>query len=219
MIEFIDVCKQDQENQNALSSVNFSLKKGEMAFLTGHSGAGKSTFLKLIAFIERPSSGDILVDGQSLNALKVKDVPYFRRQLGLIFQSPNLLEDRTIFENVSMPLVIQGVPYAEIGRRTRAALELVGLSSKEKFYPQALSGGEQQRIGIARAVVHRPKLLLADEPTGNLDTTTGATVVELLFGLNKEEGTTLVLVTHDNTLADRCQRKFTMTAGHLEEAS
>lgn len=215
MIEFIDVCKQYSEEATALNHVNFSLKKGEMAFLTGHSGAGKSTLLKLIAFIERCSSGEVCVDGQKLSHLRAKEVPYFRRQLGLIFQSPNLLEDRTIFENVALPLVIQGVGYQEISKRARAALELVGLGCKEKVYPQALSAGEQQRIGIARAVIHRPKLLLADEPTGNLDPTLSEEIMKIFAKLN-HFGVSVLVATHDLALVASMRfRTLTLKKGEL----
>jgi cell division transport system ATP-binding protein len=215
MIELKNVYKRYQEERAALENVNFHLDKGEMVFLTGHSGAGKSTLLKLIAFIEPCSSGDISVGGQVLNQLRAKDIPFFRRQLGLIFQSPNLLDDRSVFDNVSLPLVIQGVPYQEIGRRTRAALELVGLQSKEKLYPNALSGGEQQRIGIARAVVHRPKLLLADEPTGNLDPELSTEIMNIFAKLN-HFGVSVVVATHDLALVASMRfRIITLNQGVL----
>ena len=150
-------------------NISFELNQGEMAFLTGHSGAGKSSLLRLIALIERPTRGDAVVNGHNLNKLPRRRLPYFRRDLGVVFQDYKLLYDRTVFDNVALPLVVSGTASAEIGKRVRAALDKVGLLDKERAYPITLSGGEQQRVGIARAVVSKPSLLLADEPTGNLD--------------------------------------------------
>jgi cell division transport system ATP-binding protein len=169
MIRFNDVYKRYENRHEALSGLSFHLKNGEMAFLTGHSGAGKSTLLKLIALIERSTHGQVVVNNQNLTHLPKSKIPYYRRQIGLVFQDHNLLHDRTVFDNVALPLVIAGENHREIGRRVRAALDKVGLLGKERNLPIALSGGEQQRVGIARAVVNRPPILLADEPTGNLD--------------------------------------------------
>ena len=169
MIRFSDVSKRYPGGQDALSNVNFHLQPGEMAFLTGHSGAGKSTLLKLITLIERSSRGQVIINGQNLSKLPRRRIPYHRRNIGIIFQDHQLLFDRTVYDNVALPLIIAGQPQREIGKRVRAALDKVGLLGKEKLYPITLSGGEQQRVGIARAVVNKPPLLLADEPTGNLD--------------------------------------------------
>ena len=169
MIQFTNVYKRYQNQHEALSGLSFNIDKGEMAFLTGHSGAGKSTLLKLIALIERSSHGQVLINNQNLSHLPQRKIPYYRRQIGLVFQDHYLLYDRTVFDNVALPLVIAGQNHREIGRRVRASLDKVGLLGKERNLPIALSGGEQQRVGIARAVVNRPPILLADEPTGNLD--------------------------------------------------
>ena len=169
MIRFDNISKRYPGGFEALSNVSFHLHEGAMAFLTGHSGAGKSTLLKLIALIERTTRGQLFVDGQNVSNISARRIPYVRRKIGFIFQDHNLLFDRTVFDNVALPLVISGYRHQEIGRRVRAALDKVGLLSKEKLLPITLSGGEQQRVGIARAVVNKPMLLLADEPTGNLD--------------------------------------------------
>ena len=169
MIKFSHVFKRYPGGYDALKNISFELNQGEMAFLTGHSGAGKSSLLRLIALIERPTRGDAVVNGHNLNKLPRRRLPYFRRDLGVVFQDYKLLYDRTVFDNVALPLVVSGTASTEIGRRVRAALDKVGLLDKERVYPITLSGGEQQRVGIARAVVSKPSLLLADEPTGNLD--------------------------------------------------
>ena len=182
--------------------VNFRLERGEMAFLTGHSGAGKSTLLKLIPIIERPTRGHIMLDGQNLSRLPDRDIPYVRRKLGLIFQDFRLLHDRTVFDNVALPLIIAGFGQAEIGRRVRAALDKVRLLNKEKRYPIGLSGGEQQRVGIARAIVHKPPIILADEPTGNLDPELSAEIMALFSEFN-QVGVTLLIASHDLALVSR----------------
>ncbi|MEO6696772.1 MAG: ATP-binding cassette domain-containing protein, partial [Gammaproteobacteria bacterium] len=169
MILFNHVSKRYPGGYEALSQLDFEIQRGEMAFLTGHSGAGKSTVLKLITLIERASSGQIIIAGQNLSALGIQRIPYLRRGIGMVFQGHRLLNDHTVYDNVALPLVIAGLGAAEIGRRVRAALDKVGLLGKEQLYPLVLSGGEQQRVGIARAVVNKPPVLLADEPTGNLD--------------------------------------------------
>ena len=179
MIIFNQVSKRYPGGFEALSQVDFSMEKGEMAFLTGHSGAGKSTLLKLIAMLELPSSGQIVINGVRLAQLKKRDVPGYRSSLGITFQSPYLLKDRTVFDNVALPLQIQGATPQMIAKRVPAALDMVGLLNKEKMLPMHLSGGEQQRVGIARAIVHKPSLLLADEPTGNLDPALSTEVMKL----------------------------------------
>ncbi|MES0328063.1 MAG: ATP-binding cassette domain-containing protein, partial [Gammaproteobacteria bacterium] len=170
--------------------------KGKMGYLTGHSGAGKSTLLKLIALIERPSRGQIILDGVNLGQISNRKVPYIRRNIGIIFQNHHLLYDRPVFDNVAMPLVIQGYRHKEIQSRVRAALDQVGLLKKEKSDPITLSGGEQQRVGIARAIVHKPALLLADEPTGNLDPELSLEIMEL-FGRFNQVGTSVLIASHD----------------------
>ena len=194
------------------------IKRGETAAIVGASGSGKSTLLGLLAGLDAPSSGEITLDGTNIVNLDEDERATLRSEkVGFVFQNFQLLPALTALENVMLPLELAGIDAAR--EKSEEFLSRVGLAERLHHYPRTLSGGEQQRVAIARAFASQPLILFADEPTGNLDTTTGATVVELLFGLNKEEGTTLVLVTHDNTLADRCQRKFTMTAGHLEEAS
>jgi cell division transport system ATP-binding protein len=196
MITFTDVYKRYTNQYEALSGLSFELSKGEMAFLTGHSGAGKSTLLKLIALIERASHGQVLVNEQNLMRLPQGKIPYYRRQIGLVFQDHNLLHDRTVFDNVALPLVIAGENHREIGRRVRAALDKVGLLNRERNLPIALSGGEQQRVGIARAVVNRPPILLADEPTGNLDPDLSRDIMHLFEQFN-QVGVTVFIATHD----------------------
>ncbi|MFW5427554.1 MAG: cell division ATP-binding protein FtsE [Methylophagaceae bacterium] len=196
MINFTDVYKRYSNNYEALSGLSFQLDEGEMAFLTGHSGAGKSTLLKLIALIERSSHGQVLVGNQNLSSLPKRKIPFYRRQIGIVFQDHNLLHDRTVFDNVALPLVIAGESHREIGRRVRAALDKVGLLSKERNLPIALSGGEQQRVGIARAVVNRPPILLADEPTGNLDPELSREIMRLFEQFN-QVGVTVFVATHD----------------------
>lgn len=185
-----------------LRDTDFQLARGEMAFLTGPSGAGKSTLLKLIALLERPVKGEIVVDGQTLSKVRPRDVPAHRRQFGMIFQNFNLLPDRTVFDNVAMPLIIRGHSGDDIGRRVRAALDAVGLRGREKDWPVTLSGGEQQRVGIARAVVAKPRLLIADEPTGNLDPTMAAEVMHLFTRFN-EVGVSVLVATHAIGLISR----------------
>ena len=201
-----------------LRGIDLEIKRGETAAIVGASGSGKSTLLGLLAGLDAPSSGEITLDGTNIVNLDEDERATLRSEkVGFVFQNFQLLPALTSLENVMLPLELAGIDEAR--EKSEEFLSRVGLAERFHHYPRTLSGGEQQRVAIARAFASQPVILFADEPTGNLDTTTGATVVELLFGLNKEEGTTLVLVTHDNTLADRCQRKFTMTAGHLEEAS
>ena len=196
MIRFDNISKRYPGGFEALSRVSFHLPRGKLAYLTGHSGAGKSTLLKLIALIERPSRGQIILDGINLNNIRNRRIPYIRRNIGIIFQNHHLLYDRPVFDNVAMPLVIQGYRHREIAKRVRAALDQVGLLNKEKADPITLSGGEQQRVGIARAIVHKPMLLLADEPTGNLDPALSREIMELFARFNIF-GTTVLIASHD----------------------
>ena len=200
-----------------LRGIELEIKQGETAAIVGASGSGKSTLLGLLAGLDTPSAGAILLDGTNIVNLDEDQRATLRSQkVGFVFQSFQLLPALTALENVMLPLELAGIAHAR--EKSEEFLSRVGLDERLHHYPRTLSGGEQQRVAIARAFASQPVILFADEPTGNLDTATGANVIELLFGLNEEEGTTLVLVTHDNSLADRCQRKFTMTAGQLEEA-
>jgi cell division transport system ATP-binding protein len=212
MIKFNQVSKRYPGGFEALSQVSFSLQKGEMTFLTGHSGAGKSTLLKLIAMLEMPSSGQIVVNGVVLSQLKKREIAAYRSNLGITFQSPNLLTDRTVFDNVALPLQIQGMPAVMITKRVHAALDRVGLLTKEKMLPVHLSGGEQQRVGIARAVVHKPALLLADEPTGNLDPNLSSEIMRLFEQFN-QVGVSVLIATHDLTLIARMKHRIIMLQG------
>lgn len=202
MIRFANVSKRYPGGYEALSDVSLYLAPGEMAFLTGHSGAGKSTLLKLIALIERPTNGQVIINGQNLAKVGRRRIPYVRRDIGIIFQDHRLLFDRTVFDNVALPLIIAGHGHQEIGRRVRAALDKVGLLGKEKMYPITLSGGEQQRVGIARAVVNKPPLLLADEPTGNLDPDLSREIMGLFEGFNRV-GVSVLIASHDLELIRR----------------
>ena len=200
-----------------LRGIELEIKQGETAAIVGASGSGKSTLLGLLAGLDTPSAGAILLDGTNIVNLDEDQRATLRSQkVGFVFQSFQLLPALTALENVMLPLELAGIAHAR--EKSEEFLTRVGLDERLHHYPRTLSGGEQQRVAIARAFASQPVILFADEPTGNLDTATGANVIELLFGLNEEEGTTLVLVTHDNSLADRCQRKFTMVAGQLEEA-
>jgi cell division transport system ATP-binding protein len=204
MIRFDNISKRYPGGFEALSRVSFHLPRGKLAYLTGHSGAGKSTLLKLIALIERPSRGQIILDGVNLSSIRNRRIPYIRRNIGIIFQNHHLLYDRPVFDNVAMPLVIQGYRHREIAKRVRAALDQVGLLHKEKADPITLSGGEQQRVGIARAIVHKPMLLLADEPTGNLDPALSREIMELFARFNIF-GTTVLIASHDLDLIKQMQ--------------
>ncbi|GMR08455.1 MAG: cell division ATP-binding protein FtsE [Gammaproteobacteria bacterium] len=196
MIQFHNVSKRYPGSQEALSNINLHIDKGEMAFLTGHSGAGKSSLLKLITLIIRSSNGQVIVNSQNLERLPRRKIPQLRRSIGIIFQDHRLLNDRTVFDNVALPLVIAGQDHRETGKRVRAALDKVGLLHKERKYPVMLSGGEQQRVGIARAVVNKPPLLLADEPTGNLDPELSREIMELFEQFN-QVGVTVLIASHD----------------------
>ena len=215
MLKFDQVSKHYSGFGDALINVSFSLKRGEMAFLTGHSGAGKSTLLKLVAMMERSSRGQIFLDGQNLNRVGERQIPFIRRKLGLIFQDYKLLQDRTVFDNVALPLVIAGYGRQEVSRRVRAALDKVGLLGKEKKYPVVLSGGEQQRVGIARAVVNTPEMILADEPTGNLDPELSSEIMRL-FEQFRNVGVTILVASHDLALINQLEhRVITLDHGTL----
>ena len=207
MIHFDNVSKRYPGGDEALNGVNLHLDAGELAFLTGHSGAGKSTLLKLLMLLERPTSGALLINGKNVSRLSNYRIPSYRRQLGVVFQDHQLLMDRTVFDNVALPLQVAGYSRKETGRRVRAALDSVGLLSKEKQSPLALSGGEQQRVGIARAVVHKPRILLADEPAGNLDPELSAEIMNL-FQRFQDVGVTVLIATHDIDLIHRLNHRI-----------
>lgn len=215
MIEFQHVTKRYAEQWTALQDVSFVLDRAEMAFLTGHSGAGKSTLLKLIMLMERPTTGRVLVGGQALDRAPRRRIPYLRRHIGVVFQDHQLLFDRSVFDNVAMPLEVVGVPPRDIGRRVRAALDKVGLLKKERMNPISLSGGEQQRVGIARAVVNKPPLLLADEPTGNLDPALSADIMALFREFSRV-GVSVLVASHDISLVREMGRRvLTLSEGRL----
>jgi len=211
LVSFSAVAKRYPGGKSALENVSFALEAGEMAFLTGRSGAGKSTLLKLIPAIERPSSGAVIVNGQNVGALKRGAIPYLRRNLGLVFQDQKLLYDRSAYDNVMLPLAFSGQPAQEAAKRVRAALDKVGLLAREKANPIELSGGEQQRLAIARAVVNRPAILVADELTANLDAESAAKVLEIFVAFN-QVGVTVLIATHDQALIAKYGRRVL----HLE---
>ncbi|MCP4414410.1 MAG: cell division ATP-binding protein FtsE [Gammaproteobacteria bacterium] len=215
MIRFNNVSKRYENGHDALKHINMNLDKGEMAFLTGHSGAGKSTLLKLISLVERSTRGEVLVNDIDLNKVSNRRIPFVRRNIGMIFQDHRLLFDRSVYENVAMPLVIAGHPHKETGRRVRAALDKVGLLKKEKLEPIMLSGGEQQRVGIARAIVNKPPIVLADEPTGNLDPELSTEIMGLFQQFN-QVGVSLLIASHDLGLIARMRyRTITLKDGML----
>ena len=217
MISFSHVSKRYPGGLEALRDITLTIEAGEMVFVTGHSGAGKSTLLKLAAALERPSNGSVIVNGQNVGTLRPRAIPFLRRNFGLIFQDQKLLFDRTAFDNVMLPLHINGFERREAARRVRAALDKVGLLAKEKAYPVTLSGGEQQRLAIARAVVHRPAILMADEPTGNLDAVHVADIGELFRSFN-QVGVTVLVATHDEAFAARLKpRVIALKAGALAQ--
>ncbi len=219
ILQLARVSKRYPTGQIALDAIDLSLAEGEMAFLTGHSGAGKSTLLKLIALIEKPSQGQIIVNGRNIGRLPAGHVPYYRQNIGIIFQNVHLLQDRSVYDNVALPLVIQGFHPRDVGKRVRAALDTVGLLDMERNLPVELSGGEQQRVGIARAVVKRPRLILADEPTGNLDPELSADIMRLFSRFN-ELGVSLLIATHDIALITRMNKRRIMLAhGRLDSAA
>ncbi|GAA0372605.1 cell division ATP-binding protein FtsE [Bowmanella denitrificans] len=215
MIRFEQVSKTYPGGQQALRQVNFHIAPGEMAFLTGHSGAGKSTLLKLISIMERPTVGRVLINGHDLNVIHRRQVPFIRRDIGMIFQSHQLLMDKSVFDNVALPLIIEGHTHKEIAKRVGAVLERVGLADKSRCLPITLSGGEQQRVGIARAVVNKPPLLLADEPTGNLDPKLSLEIIRLFEDFN-QAGVAVLIATHDLGLIARMKyRTLTLKKGQM----
>ncbi|MEM7540114.1 MAG: cell division ATP-binding protein FtsE [Pseudomonadota bacterium] len=216
MISFDNVSKAYTGSQQALRRVSIDIEEGEFVFLTGHSGAGKSTLLKLVALIERASAGDVIVDGRNLARIEKRAIPFYRREIGFTFQEHRLLSDRSVFENVSLPLTVAGYRTSEIQKRVRAALDKVGLLNRERALPKVLSSGEQQRVGIARAVVNRPKILLADEPTGNLDPELSLEILALFEQFN-DVGVTVLVATHDLGLIDRHPaRRIRLRGGEIE---
>lgn len=215
MISFNQVSKRYPGGKDALRSVSFDIDKAEMVFLTGHSGAGKSTLLKLVMQIERSTHGNVVIGGRNLNRMHRWQIPYHRRQIGVVFQNHQLLFDRSVFENVALPLQIAGFQSREVQSRVRAALDKVGLLEYQNHNPIALSGGEQQRVGIARAVVNKPPILLADEPTGNLDPKLSAEIMNLFEQFN-EVGVTVLIASHDHDLIRRMQRRvLVLDSGEL----
>jgi cell division transport system ATP-binding protein len=215
MIKFDQISKRYPGGHEALKGVSFHIERDEMVFLTGHSGAGKSTLLKLMMVMERPTQGQVLINGQNLKGLSDRKIPALRRDIGVVFQNHQLLFDRSVFDNVALPLIIAGYQPREVGRRVRAALDKVGLLTKEKQMPVTLSGGEQQRVGIARAVVNKPKILLADEPTGNLDPELSAEIMHLFEQFN-QVGVTVLIASHDLSLIARLPyRMMTLRQGQL----
>jgi len=215
MIELRHVSKRYAQGYDALKNIDFRLDAGEMAFVTGHSGAGKSTLLKLITLIERPTRGMLTVNQRDLTKLPRWRIPFFRREIGVVFQDYKLLFDRTVFDNVALPLIVSGFDSRELGRRVRAALDKVGLLHKERVLPITLSGGEQQRVGIARAIVNKPPVLLADEPTGNLDAALSAEIMELFLDFN-DHGVTVLIVSHDlQLIAHTGKRVLELRQGEL----
>ena len=215
MIKFDNVSKRYANGQEALSDISFEVSRGEFAFITGHSGAGKSTLLNLILAIQTPSSGQLIANGVNLNRVSAKQIAHHRRQIGTVFQDHQLLHDRSVYDNVALPLEICGYQPSDAARRVRAALDKVGLLKKEKSFPVALSGGEQQRVGIARAVVNRPSIILADEPTGNLDPGLSAEVMKV-FQQFQSVGVCLLVASHDAALIERLNcRTIILEGGKL----
>lgn len=219
MIRFDNVSKRYPGGHDALRNLTLDIDQGELVFVTGHSGAGKSTLLRLIGLIERPTRGQLLIDKRSTRGVKRRGLPAYRRDIGMVFQDHKLLFDRTVFDNVALPLVIAGVGHRETGRRVRAALDQVDLLRKEKQLPETLSSGEQQRVGIARAIVGRPKILIADEPTGNLDPELSLGIMNL-FERFQEIGVTLLIASHDVALIGALgHRRITLADGELQSDS
>ena len=219
MISFDRVSKRYDEGHDALREVSVDIGTDELVFITGHSGAGKTTLLRMIMLMERPTRGQVVVDGQDLASINSRGIPRHRRNIGVVFQNHRLLLDRTVFDNVALPLVIAGYDYREVGRRARAALDKVGLLERERAMPVTLSGGEQQRVGIARAVVGRPRILLADEPTGNLDPALSAEIMQLFEEFN-QVGVTVLIASHDLALISRLHHRIiTLREGRLVTGS
>lgn len=219
MINFERVSKRYAEGHDALREVSVDINRDELVFLTGHSGAGKSSMLRLIMLMDRPTRGQVTIDGRNLAAISARGVPAHRRDIGVVFQNHQLLFDRPVFDNVALPLMIAGYDHREVGRRVRAALDKVGLLERERAMPVTLSGGEQQRVGIARAVVGKPKILLADEPTGNLDPALSAEIMQLFEEFN-QVGVTVLIASHDLALISRLRHRIiTLREGRLVTGS
>ena len=219
MIHFDRVSKRYAEGHDALREVSVHIDRDELVFITGHSGAGKSTLLRMIMLMERPSRGQVTVDGQNLASIGARGIPLHRRNIGVVFQNHQLLYDRPVFDNVALPLIISGYDHREVGRRVRAALDKVGLLNRERAMPITLSGGEQQRVGIARAVVGKPRILLADEPTGNLDPALSAEIMQLFEDFNRV-GVTVLIASHDLALISRLHHRIiTLRHGRLVTGS
>ena len=206
MIKFENVIKKYEHDVTALDNINVHIEKGEFVFLVGPSGSGKSTFLKLVLKEEVPTSGNVFVDGKNLNGIKAKDIPFLRRKVGSVFQDFRLLYDKTVYENIVLALRLIGASDREIKNQVAAVLNMVGLKGKEKFYPNQLSGGEQQRVGLARALVTRPPILIADEPTGNLDEKTAEEIMSILYEVNLR-GTTVLVVTHNENIVQKAHKR------------
>ena len=216
ILRFDNVSKRYAGGQDALAEVSFTVEPGEMLFITGHSGAGKSTLLKLIQLAERPSRGAVLFDEKNLLKVRGRRVAMHRRDVGVVYQDHQLLTDRSVYENVALPLILRGMRRGEIGKRVRGIVERMGLGGREKALPTQLSAGEQQRVGIARAVVAQPALLVADEPTGNLDSKTGEDIMALFHELHRA-GDTIVLITHNEEIASQAQRRIRIMDGRVTE--
>ncbi|HVW65253.1 MAG TPA: cell division ATP-binding protein FtsE [Nitrosospira sp.] len=215
MISFSQVHKRYPNGFDALKNISFTLEPGEMALITGHSGAGKTTLLKLIAAIERPTSGSVIVNGQNVGTLRSGAIPFLRRNLGLVFQDQKILFDRNVFENVLLPLQVSGFDARSSAARVRAALDKVRLLGKEKARPITLSGGEQQRLCVARAIVNRPSILIADEPTSNLDADYARDIMDMFKSFH-QVGVTVLIATHDSELLGNAQQRvFTLRQGEL----
>jgi cell division transport system ATP-binding protein len=219
MISFDRVSKRYEQGHEALREVSVNIGSDELVFITGHSGAGKTTLLRMIMLMERPSRGEVIIDCQNLAAIGPRGIPRHRRNIGVVFQNHRLLMDRTVYDNVALPLIIAGYDHRELGRRVRAALDKVGLLNRERAMPVTLSGGEQQRVGIARAVVGKPKILLADEPTGNLDPALSAEIMQLFEEFN-QVGVTVLIASHDLALISRLRHRIiTLRDGRLVSGS
>jgi cell division transport system ATP-binding protein len=216
MINFEKVFKRYPGNMDALQNINLEILPAELVFVTGPSGAGKSTLLKLISSVEKPTSGTIVFENMNLSQLKTKDIPYLRRKFGMIFQDHKLLYDRNCFENVSLPLAINNIGGLDINRRVRAALDKVGLLNKEKIMPISLSGGEQQRLAIARAIVSRPSILIADEPTGNLDKEYADEIMNIFYSF-QQVGVTVIISTHELPITSIKHKKIHLIGGELKD--
>ncbi|MEL7309989.1 MAG: cell division ATP-binding protein FtsE [Pseudomonadota bacterium] len=219
MIRFDNVTKRYPGGHEALANVTVTIDAGALTFVTGHSGAGKSTFLRLIGLIERPTRGNVLIDKRSTRGITRRQLPAYRRDVGMVFQDHKLLFDRPVYDNVALPLIIGGASHREIGKRVRAALDQVDLLNKERQLPATLSSGEQQRVGIARAIVARPSIVIADEPTGNLDPELSSNIMRL-FERFCDVGTTMVIASHDHALIETMgHRRIELSAGRIERDS